>query len=921
MMKKLISALAALVLALSFTATAFAYESFAVPEPLGEPLPPRAIYDAPEIPAPEFMPAPEYFPSAADFSQQSFNSEMPYAPLDDGSAPTSGSCGNGAVWSFDRETGVLSVSGQGDIYDYDYDNGSYAPWYVFREEITDISVSSGITSIGNNAFRGLSNAAAVNIPESVSKIGNNSFSDCFQLKGAALPDGIVFIGYNAFANTYYMYNLRSDDGYYITPNGYLLKYDNVAESVSVPENVKLIASRAFYYPYWTKLYYAEINSDCIICDEAFIFCYELEKVVINGSCKITGSMVKYGDGLKSIIINGDCAIEDGALADWCNMLETVTINGNCTASGLMVKYVDALKSITIGGDLIVYDVLAGGCGELQSVTIGGDLTVYNVLADGCVELQNVTIGGRLNLISGSFVINCPKLTKISYNTERAKPAVSDNTTGKTNRAVIKMSRSVSCLPHDANLNTYSDRTEYNNGFGYFIPRRCAQEIEAPDGTVYVACGVKDVMQIVSPHSETPILEIRRSGFDFAAACIDNEYNWYIMWSYKIPNEIAQGHLEDENIVIAKYTFTGQLIGECKMKVGETSAPLPLDFGSASMAVKDNILGVFYNTVWLNGHQGAEFAAINKESMELVHFSDHQGSHAFGTVLLPTENGFTGAHLGDGYPRGIAFHSYYVFGSSFKITSNGPVLMHSNGDDTDTHTHWGGFAAGKTTYAVVGKSERFYTSGSYQDYKMNHPSEADIFDVFIRIVDRTLLDTDDIGGEDRIDDATGEVADSHVFWLTSCNSTEKAGQVKVVTLENGAYCVLWEKMVNGKFDGIRYVIMDECGNILRRETAIYGARLSNTSVQPIVQGSKLIWATADAEAGKVTWYTVNLDAFGDVNKDGVTTLDDAVLTLQKAMNVNLGYVAFDDVEADINCDGQITLDDAIEILKIAMNVIA
>lgn len=438
-----------------------------------------------------------------------------------------------------------------------------------------------------------------NISESVSKIGNNSFSDCYQLKEVYLPDGIVFIGYNAFANTDYMYNLRSADGYYITPNGYLLKYDNVAESISIPENVKLIASQAFYYPYWTKLYYAEINSDCIICDEAFIFCYELEEIVINGSCKVSGSMIKYGDGLKSITINGDCTIEDGALADWCNMLEAVTING------------------------------------------------------------------RLNLISGSFVINCPKLTKISYNAERAKPAVNDNTTGKQNRAIIKMSRAVSCLPHDANLNTYSDRTEYNNGFGYFIPRRCAQEIEAPDGTVYVACGVKDVMQIVSPNSINPILEIRKQGFDF----IDDEYNWYIMWSYKIPNEIAQEHLEDENIVFAKYTFNGQLVGECKMKVKETSAPLPLDFGSASMAVKDNILGVFYNTVWLNGHQGAEFAAINKESMELVYFSDHQGSHAFGTVLLPTKNGFAGAHLGDAYPRGITFHSYYVSGNSFTGKNN------------------------------------------------------------------------------------------------------------------------------------------------------------------------------------------------------------------------------------------------------------
>ena len=475
------------------------------------------------------------------------------------------------------------------------------------------------------------------------------------------------------------------------------------------------------------------------------------------------------------------------------------------------------------------------------------------------------------------------------------------------------------------MNTYSDRTEYNNGFGYFIPRRCAQEIESPDGTVYVACGVKDVMQIVSPNSGTPILEIKRPGFDFAAACIDDEYNWYIMWSYKIPNEIAQEHLEDENIVFAKYTFNGQLVGECRIKLKDSNAALPLDFGSASITVKDNVLGALYNVVWTNGHQGCESVAINKTTMELIDFRENQGSHSFGPLIVPANFGFAGVQLTDAYPRGIALNTYCCYGSSFKFINGPRRIMNSSGNMDgfyqDTHTHMGGFAVGNTTYAVAGKAERCYTSGNYEEFKSTNPNGADIFDVFIRIVDQTLLDTDDIGGEDRIDDATGEVADSHVFWLTSCNSTEKAGQVKVVTLENGAYCVLWEKMVNEKFDSIRYVIMDECGNILRRETAIYGARLSNTSIQPIVQGSKLIWAIADAEAGKVTWYTVNLDAFGDVNKDGVTTLDDAVLTLQKAMKVNLGYVTFDDVEADITCDGEITLDDAIEILKIAMNVVS
>ncbi len=776
-----------------------------------------------------------------------------FAPLADASTPTSGTCGEAAAWSFDAGSGLLSISGQGKIYDYDYDNAEYAPWYAFREQINRIFIASGITKIGNNAFRGLLKATGADIPVGVVEIGHNAFTNCNVLADVVLPDGISFIGRDVFSSTDYFRKLRSTDGYYITPNGYLLKYENISEHASLPKNVCLIASQAFYYPYWTKLYSAEINSDCIICDEAFIFCYDMQTLVINGNCTITGAMVKYGEGLKSITVNGDCTITGGGVvADWCNILDTVTINGRLTTSG-------------------------------------------------------------------SFAVSCPLLTKITYTSERSNPSIADNTTGKFNNAST-ITRSVSCLPADSNLSTCSNRTEYNNGFGYFIPRRCAQEIEAPDGTVYVACGVKDVMQIVSPNSVAPILEIKKQGFDFAAACIDEEYNWYIMWSYKISNDIAQGHLEDENIVIAKYTFDGRPVAECRMKVKDTSAPLPLDFGSASMAVKDNILGVFYNTVWLNGHQGAEFAAINKTTMKLVSFSDHQGSHAFGTMLIPTRYGFAGAHLGDAFPRGIAFHSYYVSGTDFRITSNGPVLVHSNGSDTDTHTHWGGFAVGPTSYAAVGKSERFYTSGSYEEYKAAHPSEADVFDVFVRIADQTLLYAGDIGGENRIDAATGEIADTNVFWLTSCSANEKAGQVKVAALENGAYCVLWEKFLGGSFDSVRYVIMNERGDILRHETQILGARLSNTSIQPIAQGNVLTWATADAQAGTVTWYSVDLEDLhstlpGDLNRSGGSPdVADGVI-MQKI----LAHIETEIPDADLNNDGRIDVSDGVEMQKILAHI--
>ena len=58
---------------------------------------------------------------------------------------------------------------------------------------------------------------------------------------------------------------------------------------------------------------------------------------------------------------------------------------------------------------------------------------------------------------------------------------------------------------------------------------------------------------------------------------------------------------------------------------------------------------------------------------------------------------------------------------------------------------------------------------------------------------------------------------------------------------------------------------------------------------------------------------------DVNSDGEVTLDDAVLTLQKAMKVDMDSAVFIEQAADVNGDGEISLDDAVEILKVAMKV--
>jgi hypothetical protein len=231
---------------------------------------------------------------------------------------------------------------------------------------------------------------------------------------------------------------------------------------------------------------------------------------------------------------------------------------------------------------------------------------------------------------------------------------------------------------------------------------------------------------------------------------------------------------------------------------------------------------------------------------------------------------------------------------------------------------GGFARSNSTYAVVGKSERVYTSDVYFDSGIGSGD----YDVFVKIADSTLIASAsaDCAGVDRYDEATGEVADSNVVWLTQCDATHQAGEVKVVTLPSGAYCVLWESLVDGKFDSVQYVILDELGNVLREQGTVEGARLSDTSVQPIVQGNTLTWAVADSSDDSVTFYSVDVESkasstiLGDL--DGSGTVD--YLDLLRLKKHVLGVTHSSLRNGDLNGDGSIDVLDVLTMKSTILN---
>ena len=115
-------------------------------------------------------------------------------PLAGLSEETGGTFGSGLTWTL-NESGTLTVSGKGKIPKMD---GGYDYWKEYKENITSIIVSEGITEIGESAFLSCKKAVSVSIPASVTKIDNFAFCNCESLKEVTLPDTVQVIGTGLF---------------------------------------------------------------------------------------------------------------------------------------------------------------------------------------------------------------------------------------------------------------------------------------------------------------------------------------------------------------------------------------------------------------------------------------------------------------------------------------------------------------------------------------------------------------------------------------------------------------------------------------------------------------------------------------------------------------------------------------------------
>lgn len=343
----------------------------------------------------------------------------------------SGSCGYSLTWSFDTETGALTITGSGAMYDFEdiYDNDGQwlaysTPWFGFMDEITSVSLPYGLVTIGDNAFAECTALTSVNIPATVQKIGYAAFYACTSLNSITIPGKVKSIGDYAFC------------------------YDTALSSVTLSEGTTSIGKMAFRDCH--DLSSIDIPSTVTkIGTGAFINCSSLTSITIPESVTTInqGGTFQSCASLTSVQWNAiDCAIEDSAwyppffddeghitsftfgeqvtsiptgLCDYVTGLTSVTIPNSVISIGdYAFAYSTGLNSVTLSNSVArIGENAFRNCSSLASVSIPNSVSIIGSGAfNGCESLTSVTIPESVTSIGiGATFQNCTSLSSVQWN--------------------------------------------------------------------------------------------------------------------------------------------------------------------------------------------------------------------------------------------------------------------------------------------------------------------------------------------------------------------------------------------------------------------------------------------------------------------------------------------------------------------------
>lgn len=247
--------------------------------------------------------------------------------VEPGAKLTGGAAGDGSdvTWQLtentdDPNTYTLTIRGSGAMKNYLM--SGHQPWRSFRDQITSVVVSPGVTSIGNLAFALSRNIIHVDIADSVVSIGEQAFSDCSRLTDITVPQSVTYIGVNAFDSCTNLSSITLSTNNITSIRPHTFSGCSELSSIVIPDGVTSIQLGAFFN--CTKLTSITIPDSVTTIDPgAFKNCSSLTSITIPGSVTSIGSNVFTGcTSLNDISYSGTSESVISALSGYVPTLVT-----------------------------------------------------------------------------------------------------------------------------------------------------------------------------------------------------------------------------------------------------------------------------------------------------------------------------------------------------------------------------------------------------------------------------------------------------------------------------------------------------------------------------------------------------------------------------------------------------------------------
>ncbi len=314
--------------------------------------------------------------------------------------------------------------------------------YINGQEVTDLVIPNGVTSIGDQAFYNCSSLKSVTIPNSVTSIGYESFYDCSGLTKAEFSsiESLCKINFYRFdsnplsyAKHLYINGDEITDALTI-PNSvtsigaYAFYGCDGMTSVTIPNSVTSIGYQAFYD--CSGLKSVSLNSNEVVSNTtlnngyqlATIFGTQVKEYILGDDVKIIGDYAFYGSDVTSVTI-GKSVTSIGKDAFYHHgSLTSVSLNSNEIVSK---TYTSSINLGTIFGTQVKEYILGDeiksigayafySCSGLTSIAIPNNVTSIGGNAfSGCSGLTSVTIPNSVTSIGYQTFYNCKGLTSVT----------------------------------------------------------------------------------------------------------------------------------------------------------------------------------------------------------------------------------------------------------------------------------------------------------------------------------------------------------------------------------------------------------------------------------------------------------------------------------------------------------------------------